>query len=68
MPRYAEESGETNNNSEYTFVIDPLDGTNNFVMGIPDFAVSIGLLKDDEAIFGVIYNPIIDQIYSAEEC
>lgn len=64
---YAEESGETDNKSAYTFVIDPLDGTNNFVMGIPDFAVSIGLLKDDEAIFGVIYNPVIDQLYTAEK-
>lgn len=64
---YAEESGETDNESEYTFVIDPLDGTNNFVMGIPDFAVSIGLLKNEEAIFGVIYNPVIDQLYTAEK-
>lgn len=64
---YAEESGETDNKSEYTFVIDPLDGTNNFVMGIPDFAVSIGLLKNEEAIFGVIYNPVIDQLYTAEK-
>ena len=63
---YAEESGRIDNGSEYTFVIDPLDGTNNFVMGIPDFAVSIGLLKGDEAILGVIYNPILDQVYSAE--
>lgn len=64
---YAEESGKTDNKSEYTFVIDPLDGTNNFVMGIPDFAVSIGLLKNEEAIFGVIYNPVIDQLYTAEK-
>lgn len=64
---YAEESGETDNESEYTFVIDPLDGTNNFVMGIPDFAVSIGLLKNEEVIFGVIYNPVTDQLYTAEK-
>lgn len=64
---YAEESGETDNESEYTLVIDPLDGTNNFVMGIPDFAVSIGLLKGDEAVFGVIYNPVINQLYTAEK-
>lgn len=64
---YAEESGRIDNQSDYTFVIDPLDGTNNFVLGIPDFAISIGLLKGDEAILGVIYNPIIDQVYSAEK-
>lgn len=64
---YAEESGEVDNKSEYTFVVDPLDGTNNFVMGIPDFAVSIGLLKGEKAIFGVIYNPVINQLYTAEK-
>ncbi len=64
---YAEESGRIDNQSEYTFVIDPLDGTNNFVLGIPDFAISIGLLKGSEAILGVIYNPILNQVYSAEK-
>ena len=64
---YAEESGRIDNQSDYTFVIDPLDGTNNFVLGIPDFAISIGLLKGGEAILGVIYNPILDQVYSAEK-
>jgi len=62
---YAEESGTINNGSEYTFVVDPLDGTNNFVLGIPYFTISIGLLKNDEAIAGVIYNPILDQLYTA---
>jgi len=64
---HAEESGRVDNHSDYTFVIDPLDGTNNFVLGIPDFAISIGLLEGDEAILGVIYNPILDQMYSAEK-
>lgn len=64
---YAEESGETNNKSEFTLVIDPLDGTSNFVMGIPDFAISIGLLKGEEAVFGVIYNPVTNQLYTAEK-
>lgn len=63
---YAEESGAIDNKSEYTLVIDPLDGTSNFVLGIPDFAISIGLLKGDEAVAGVIYNPILDQLYTAE--
>ena len=62
---YAEESGTIDNNSEYTLVIDPLDGTSNFVLGIPDFAISIGVLEDDEAIIGVVYNPILDQLYTA---
>jgi myo-inositol-1(or 4)-monophosphatase len=64
---YAEESGPINHDSEYTLVIDPLDGTSNFVLGIPDFAISIGLLKGNEAVCGVIYNPILNQVYSAEK-
>jgi len=64
---YAEESGQIDNGSAYTFVIDPLDGTNNFVLGIPHFAVSIGLLHDRETILGVIYNPVLDRMYWAEK-
>jgi len=64
---YAEESGQMDNDSEYTFVIDPLDGTSNFVLGIPDFAISIGLLKGDVVILGVIYNPVLDQLFTAEK-
>jgi myo-inositol-1(or 4)-monophosphatase len=64
---YAEESGTIDNGSEYTIVIDPLDGTSNFVLGIPDFAISVGILKGDEAIIGVIYNPILEQLYTAEK-
>ncbi|HUB93990.1 MAG TPA: inositol monophosphatase family protein [Verrucomicrobiae bacterium] len=64
---YAEESGQIDNGSEYTFVIDPLDGTSNFVLGIPDFSISIGLLKGSDAVLGVIYNPILDRLYSAQK-
>ena len=64
---FAEESGENNKNSEYTFVIDPLDGTNNFVLGIPYFSVGIGLIKEDKIIFGVVYNPILKNLYVAQE-
>lgn len=61
-----EESGYTNKNSEWEFVIDPLDGTNNFVLGVPFFSVSIGLNKNNELQYGVVYNPIIDKTYSAK--
>jgi len=64
---YSEEKGEIDKNSEFTFIIDPLDGTNNFVLGIPNFSISIGLLKHDEIIAGVIYSPIIDNVYYAEK-
>ncbi len=64
---YAEEGGEVDKGSEFTFAIDPLDGTNNFVLGIPNFSVSIGLLKGEEIILGVIYSPMIDNVYYAEK-
>lgn len=70
FPKYniiSEEIGEINKNSEYTFHVDPLDGTNNFVLGIPYFSVSIGLTKGNEIIFGVVYNPILENIYYAEK-
>ncbi len=64
---YSEEDGKTNNGSEYTFIIDPLDGSNNFVVGVPNFSVSIGLMKGDDIEVGVIYQPIIDRIYFAQK-
>lgn len=62
----SEEAGLIDRQSEYTFVVDPLDGTNNFVLGIPNFSVSIGLLKGDKCIAGVIHVPLLDRTYSAE--
>ena len=47
--------------------IDPLDGTNNFVLGIPQFSVSIALTKGEEIILGVIYNPVTNNMYYAEK-
>lgn len=63
----SEEIGKINKNSEYTFVIDPLDSTNNFVLGTPNFSVDIALMKGDEIIFGAIYNPVIKNMYYAEK-
>lgn len=62
---YSEEEGKTDNDSDYTFVVDPLDGTNNFVLGIPNFSVSVALFYKNEAIIGVVYQPILDQTYYA---
>ena len=53
----AEESGATDE-SEYTWIIDPLDGTLNFIQGIPHFAVSIGVRKGNHLEHGVIVDPI----------
>lgn len=63
----AEEVGEKYKGSPYTFVIDPLDGTNNFVLGVPVFTSSVALMKDKEVIYGVVYNPITDDMYYASK-
>ena len=63
----AEESGRSNGSSDYTWVIDPLDGTMNFAHGLPIFSVSIGVMKKDEIIAGVVYDVMNDEVYSAEK-
>lgn len=50
-----------------TWVIDPLDGTTNFLHGIPHFAISIALVRDADVFAGVIYNPATDEMYWAEK-
>ena len=59
---YSEEIGAIKNDSDLTWYIDPLDGTNNYFVGIPYFGVSIALVKNGEAIVGVVYNPITNQV------
>lgn len=62
-----EEGTDHNPNAEYQWIIDPLDGTNNFVNGIPLFATSIGILHQGEPIVGVIYNPVSHSLFYAEK-
>src|SRR6201994_3690307 len=50
----------------HTWIVDPLDGTTNFLHGIPQFAISIGLQREGTVIAGVIYNPARDELYIAE--
>jgi myo-inositol-1(or 4)-monophosphatase len=50
----------------HTWIVDPLDGTTNFLHGIPQFAVSIGLQRDDMIVAALIYNPATDEIFTAE--
>lgn len=70
-PGYAfllEETGAIEGtDKEHCWIVDPLDGTLNFLHGIPQFCVSIGLKKGDEIIAGVIYNPILDELYWSEK-
>lgn len=63
----SEEAGAIDKKSDYTFLIDPMDGTNNFVLGIPNFCVSIALFFEEEIIMGVIYVPILDKVYWSEK-
>lgn len=60
-----EESDYHDQASKYTWVIDPLDGTNNYASGYPIYCVSIALKYESEVVMGVIYIPELDEIYSA---
>jgi len=50
----------------HRWIVDPLDGTTNFLHGIPLFAISIALEREGEIVCGLIYNPILDELYTAE--
>lgn len=63
----AEESGTIDNGSEYSWAIDPIDGTIPFVDGLPFFGVSVGLLKNNEPFLGVINMVAKDELFWAEE-
>tara|TARA_B100000686_G_scaffold348635_1_gene440157 strand:- start:742 stop:1527 length:786 start_codon:yes stop_codon:yes gene_type:complete len=69
-PNYSilsEEIGEINNDESFRWIIDPIDGTSNFLHGIPHFAISIGLEHDKEIICGIVYDPIKDEMFTAEK-
>ncbi|MDD5644473.1 MAG: inositol monophosphatase family protein [bacterium] len=63
----AEESGRTDNASDYTWIIDPLDGTANFSRNIPQFCTSIALTRKNKTILGVVLDPVRDELYHAEK-
>lgn len=62
----AEESGGEGG-AEYLWLVDPLDGTTNYAHGFPWFSVSIALLKEGEPILGVIYHPVLNELFWAEK-
>jgi len=62
-----EESGQTHKKSDYTWVVDPLDGTHNYLMGSPLFCTAIALTYKNEVILGVIYAPYLKELYWAEK-
>ena len=63
-----EESGIINkSNSKNRWIIDPIDGTMNFLNGIPQFAISVGYEEENEIKCGVIFNPIMNEMFTAEK-
>jgi myo-inositol-1(or 4)-monophosphatase len=62
-----EEAGVRESDSEYNWVIDPLDGTTNYAHDFPIYCVSIALEKEKEIILGVVYNPNLDELFVAEK-
>jgi len=61
----SEEAGEHEEVSERTWLVDPLDGTTNFVHGFPFFAISIALEVENEIVLGVVHNPHMDEHFEA---
>jgi myo-inositol-1(or 4)-monophosphatase len=68
FPRHgflAEEGLSQDKGSEYRWIIDPLDGTTNFAHGFPVFSVAIALLRAEEILLGVVFDPMRDEMFSA---
>ncbi|OXM84965.1 inositol monophosphatase family protein [Paenibacillus rigui] len=66
-PLASQQALEAMSDAEYLWIVDPLDGTTNFVHGFPFFSVSIALAHKGEVIVGVIYNPISNELFVAEK-
>ena len=70
-PNYSiisEENGiESNKDAKNTWIIDPIDGTTNFLHGVPHFAISIALKTNDEIVSGLIFDPIKNEMFYAEK-
>ncbi len=63
----AEESGASSPESEYRWIIDPLDGTTNFTHAFPVYSVSIAVEHKGEVVAGAVYDPNFDEVFSAEK-
>jgi myo-inositol-1(or 4)-monophosphatase len=59
----AEEQTVADNNSSIKWIIDPLDGTTNFIHGLPPFAISVGLMIDNELVMGIVYEISLDECF-----
>ena len=63
----AEESGESTKGAEFQWIIDPLDGTTNFIHGFPQYAVSIALAHQGQVVHGVVYDPVRNELFTASK-
>ncbi|HEY9089737.1 MAG TPA: inositol monophosphatase family protein [Anaerolineaceae bacterium] len=63
---YGEESTRIRPDARRLWIVDPLDGTNNYAHGYPLFCVSIGFTLERQPVAGVIYNPLLDELYAAQ--
>lgn len=63
----AEESGATAPEAEFQWIIDPLDGTTNFIHGFPQYAISIALAQNGQLAHGVVYDPMRNEIFTASK-
>ncbi|MTI69643.1 MAG: inositol monophosphatase [Firmicutes bacterium] len=61
----SEEAGKKNCKSDYLWIVDPLDGTTNYAQGLPIFAISIALKYKEDYVLGVIYIPMLDELFEA---
>jgi len=63
---YGEESGKTGS-QDLVWVVDPLDGTTNFLSGVDHFCISVALVKDGVSVFGIVYKPFSNELYEGEQ-
>jgi myo-inositol-1(or 4)-monophosphatase len=61
-----ERGAVSGDDDQHRWIVDPLDGTTNFLHGIPIFSVSIALERQGQVVAGVVYNPAMDELYTAE--
>jgi myo-inositol-1(or 4)-monophosphatase len=63
---FAEETGRRKKGGDYQWIVDPLDGTKNYINGIPVFSISIALLHKNKIILGLVYDPMHNEMFHAE--
>ena len=61
-----EETEDIAGRSPYTWIIDPIDGTRNYAYGIPHFCVALALAQDEDIVLGLTYDPVRDELFSAQ--